>query len=60
LRTVLEPRFVSTQVGASPFFTVLAMYLGLLLFGFWGLIAAPAALTAGVQLLRDHKNSRTR
>ncbi len=56
LRTVLEPRFVSTQAGTSPFFTVLAMYLGLLAFGFWGLIAAPAALAAGIQLFRERKS----
>ncbi|MCD8007831.1 MAG: AI-2E family transporter [Clostridiales bacterium] len=60
LRTVLEPRFVSTQAGTSPFFTVLAMYLGLLLFGFWGLIAAPVTLAAGTRLFRERKNSRSR
>lgn len=59
LRTVLEPRFVSTQAGTSPFFTVLAMYLGLLIFGFWGLVAAPAVLAAGTQLLRERKGPRS-
>ncbi|MCD7928920.1 MAG: AI-2E family transporter, partial [Clostridiales bacterium] len=60
LRTVLEPRFVSTQAGTSPFFTVLTMYLGLLLFGFWGLIAAPVTLAAGTRLLRERKHPRSR
>ncbi|MCD8190455.1 MAG: AI-2E family transporter [Clostridiales bacterium] len=60
MRTVLEPRFVSTQAGTIPFFTVLTMYLGLLLFGFWGLIAAPALLAAGTQLLRERENPRNR
>lgn len=60
LRTVLEPRFVSTQAGAIPFFTVLAMYLGLMLFGFWGLIAAPVTLAAGTRLLRERENPRSR
>ncbi|MCD8146939.1 MAG: AI-2E family transporter [Clostridiales bacterium] len=60
LRTVLEPRFVSTQAGAIPFFTVLAMYLGLMLFGFWGLIAAPVTLAAGTRLFNEQKKPRSR
>ncbi|MCD8353483.1 MAG: AI-2E family transporter [Clostridiales bacterium] len=60
LRTVLEPRFVSTQAGTSPYFTVLAMYLGLLLFGFWGLIAAPVTLAAGTRLFHEQKKPQSR
>lgn len=56
LRTVLEPRFVGKQAGASPFFTLLAMYLGLLCFGFWGLIVAPMVLAAGTQLFNSKKS----
>lgn len=58
LRTVLEPRFVGQQAGADPFFTLLAMYLGLLSFGFWGLIAAPVVLAAGTQLAAGRADSR--
>lgn len=54
-RTVLEPRFMGHQAGISPFFTLLAMYLGLCSFGFWGLIAAPVVLAAGMQLFRSRQ-----
>ena len=40
LRTVLEPRLVGAQAGWSPFFTLLALYLGAECFGFPGVLAA--------------------
>lgn len=58
LRTFLEPRLVGKQAGVMPFFTLLAMYLGLLSFGFWGLVAAPMLLTASVQLCETLKKRR--
>ncbi len=58
LRTFLEPRLVGSQSGISPFFTLLAMYLGLLSFGFWGLITAPMLLSAGAQLFRSTKGRK--
>lgn len=56
LRTFTEPRLVGKQAGMSPFYTLLAMYLGLTAFGFLGLIAAPVTLSALVQLMKTRKN----
>ena len=49
-RTMLEPRLVGKQAGLSPFFTLLAMYLGLQCFGLPGLIGVPVAAAAAAQL----------
>lgn len=40
-RTVLEPRLVGRQVGLDPLVILFAMYAGLRLLGFWGLVLAP-------------------
>ena len=45
-RSVLEPRFLGKQAGASPLVTLLVMYAGLRLFGIPGLILGPIALSA--------------
>jgi sporulation integral membrane protein YtvI len=41
VRNVLEPRVIGRQVGLPPIVTLVAMYLGLKLFGFFGLFALP-------------------
>ncbi len=41
LRTVLEPRLVGKQIGLDPLVTLIALYLGFRLGGFWGLILSP-------------------
>lgn len=43
VRNLLEARIVGAQIGLSPIVTIAAMYIGLRLFGFLGLIAAPMA-----------------
>ena len=51
-RTVLEPRLVGRQVGLDPLVILFAMYAGLQLLGFWGLILGPllaAAIKAATQ-----------
>lgn len=45
MRTVLEPRIVGRRIGLSPLVTLIAMYTGMKLGGFMGLIAAPMAVT---------------
>ena len=45
-RSVLEPRFLGKQAGASPLVTLLVMYAGLRLFGIPGLILGPITLSA--------------
>ena len=46
LRTVLEPRMVGRQAGISPFFTLLALYLGLQCGGLAGMVGAGVAASA--------------
>lgn len=44
VRQVIEPRLVSVNVGMHPVLTITAMYVGLQLFGFIGLIILPITL----------------
>ena len=45
VRTVIEPRIVGRRIGLSPLATLCAMYAGMKLGGFAGLLLAPMALT---------------
>ena len=45
VRTVIEPRIVGRRIGLSPLATLGAMYVGMKLGGFGGLILAPMAVT---------------
>ncbi|MCD8225374.1 MAG: AI-2E family transporter [Clostridiales bacterium] len=49
LREILEARLMSGRVGLSPLDTLIAMVVGLQLFGFWGFLLGPV----GVLLIRD-------
>jgi sporulation integral membrane protein YtvI len=41
MRQALEPRIVGQQIGINPIVTMLSMYVGLKLFGIFGLVYAP-------------------
>ena len=41
IRQYIEPRMVGNTLGIHPLITLMGMYLGLKLFGFWGMIAVP-------------------
>ena len=43
-RQVLEPRLVSTNVGMHPVITLMAMYVGIQLFGVMGILILPVSL----------------
>lgn len=43
LKQIIEPHFVSKQMGMHPLFTLIGMYTGLKLFGIFGLILGPIA-----------------
>jgi len=45
VREVIEPRIVGKSLGISPVLSLISMYAGLKLFGFFGMIIAPAAVT---------------
>lgn len=52
VRQVLEPRVVGRQIGLYPLLTLITMFLGARLFGFWGLFGFPVALTVILYLNR--------
>ena len=41
VRNILEPKIIGKQVGLPPLLTLLSMYCGLRLLGFWGLSVSP-------------------
>lgn len=43
-RQILEPKIMSTSIGLDPLATLMAMYIGLQLFGFLGLMIGPVSL----------------
>lgn len=52
LRNYLEPRLVAGQLGLNPLVTLCSMYIGMQIFGFWGLFLLPMTVVA-VKLLHD-------
>ena len=44
VRQITEPKIVAGSLGLSPLLTLIAMYAGLRLFGFFGIIIGPFAL----------------
>lgn len=52
IRQVIEPKLVAAQLGIPPFITLIAMFLGLKLFGFIGLILLPLII-AMIKVLND-------
>jgi sporulation integral membrane protein YtvI len=44
VRQMIEPKVLGRQIGLHPLITLLAMYLGLKLFGFFGLILGPISV----------------
>ena len=51
-RSVLEPRFLGKQLGLDPLVTLIALYAGYRLWGFWGMILSPMLAVAATQLVR--------
>jgi sporulation integral membrane protein YtvI len=56
-RSLLEPRFYGTQTGVSPLVTLLALYGGFHLFGVWGMLLAPVAVSITASLVQAKKNA---
>lgn len=53
VRQMLEPHVVGKQIGLYPLVTLLCMFVGTYLFGFWGLFGMPILITLLVQLNAD-------
>ena len=45
VRNYLEPKIVGTQLGLHPIVTLVSMFIGLRIFGFWGLFGLPVAIS---------------
>ena len=45
VRNYVEPKIVGTQLGLHPIITLVAMFVGLRLFGFWGLFGLPVGIS---------------
>lgn len=55
LRNVLEPKFLGEQMGVSPLFSLLALYAGYRLSGFWGMILLPLGVMVFAELYSSRK-----
>ena len=55
VRQSLEPRVVGRQIGLYPLATLLCMFVGAQLFGFWGLFGLPITLVIIIQLRREDR-----
>ena len=45
VRNYVEPKIVGTQLGLHPIITLVSMFIGLRLFGFWGLFGFPVGIS---------------
>lgn len=45
VRNYVEPKIVGAQLGLHPIITLVAMFIGLRLFGFWGLFGLPVGIS---------------
>lgn len=45
VRNYVEPKIVGAQLGLHPIITLVSMFIGLRLFGFWGLFGTPVAIS---------------
>jgi predicted PurR-regulated permease PerM len=52
IRQVIEPKLVAGQLGLPPFLTLMAMYIGSQLFGFFGIFLLPLAIIT-IKALND-------
>lgn len=53
VRQIIEPRIVGGQIGLYPLLTLICMFIGAKLFGFWGMFGFPIALTVIIYLNRE-------
>lgn len=56
-RNVLEPKLLGAQMGLSPLITLLAIYAGWRLGGFWGMILLPMGAMVISQLLQSARRT---
>lgn len=52
VRQVIEPRIIGRQIGLYPLLTLICMFVGARLFGFWGMFGLPITLVVIIHLNR--------
>lgn len=52
IREVIEPKLIGNKIGIKPLFTLMAMYIGLKLFGIAGFILGPVGLVLIITILK--------
>jgi sporulation integral membrane protein YtvI len=57
VRQSLEPHVVGNQIGLYPLVTLLCMFVGLELFGFWGLFLLPVGATIAMHIYRENASA---
>ena len=57
IRNIIEPRIVGRQVGLHPLVTLISMFVGTKLFGFFGLLILPVGLSIAASVIREGNQS---
>lgn len=60
VRNFSEPKIIGKQVGINPFFTLIAMFTGLKLMGFFGLILLPILLIVVIEFYKNDNQTEFR
>lgn len=58
VRNFLEPKIIGGQIGINPLFTLLAMFIGLRLLGFWGIIIMPVILIVTYEYFKTETDKK--
>ena len=58
VRNVVEPKLVGSQMGLHPLVTLIAMFVGLQLFGLAGLFGFPIALSLYFKMVKSGKSRK--
>lgn len=53
IRNLIEPKIIGGQIGINPLFTLTAMFVGLKLFGFLGLVLFPLTLITVIKYYKE-------
>ena len=59
IRNYLEPKIVGGQLGLHPIITLVSMFVGLRLFGFWGLFGTPVTISFLWKQHQEKKKAHT-
>ncbi len=57
-RSFLEPKILGKQIGVHPVLTLLSVYVGMKLFGFFGIILMPVTIQIGFASYKSYKKTK--